>query len=259
MDDDRLGRAVRLARVRARLRQVDIARATGVARTTVIEVEAGRLGRVRVADLRAIADGLGLRLALDLRWQGADLDRLLAAGHARLHELVADLFASLPGWVVVPEVSFAVFGERGVIDVIGWHAASRSLLIIELKTALGDPQQLTATMDRRVRLATRIVAERGWRPTSVSAWVVLDDTRTNRRRVAAHRGLLRARFPRGGREVRAWLKAPSEAIMGLSFLTDVADRDRTAQAATRRRIRQTKAEGARRGSRSQGVAAADPT
>ncbi|MET0772685.1 MAG: hypothetical protein ABWZ82_06355 [Candidatus Limnocylindrales bacterium] len=252
MDDERLGQAVRAVRLRARLRQVDVASAAGFARTAVIDIEAGRLSRVRVADLRGVAGGLGIRLTLDMRWQGADLDRLLAAGHARMYEMIADQFRALPDWVAVPEVSFAVFGERGVIDVVTWHAPSRSLLIVELKTALGDPQALVATMDRRVRLASRIVADRGWQPRSVGGWVVFADTRTNRRRVGEHRGLLRARFPSGGRDVRAWLRAPVGVMMGLSFLPDVAVRDLTRRAATPRRIRPTKPELARRDPRSPG-------
>ena len=80
----------------------------------------------------------------------------------------------------------------------------------ELQSALGDPQQLIATMDRRLRLARRIVADRGWHPEAVSAWVVFADTRTNRRRVAAHRGLLRARFPTMAASCAAGSSHPTE-------------------------------------------------
>jgi transcriptional regulator with XRE-family HTH domain len=249
VDDGGIGRAIRAVRVRARLRQVDIAMSSGVARTAIIEIEAGRLGHVRIDDLRAVAQRLDMTLDLGVRWQGADQERLVAAGHARMHELVATMFRALPGWEVVPEVSFSVFGERGLIDLVAWHEASRSLLIIELKTALGDPQQLVATMDRRLRLAARIVAERGWRPATVSAWVVLPETRTNRRRVAAHHGLLRARLPAGGRELRAWLRSPVGAVMCLSFLTDVAVGDRMTRTVTPRRVRRARSETIQRDAR----------
>ena len=242
MDDRDLGRAIRTVRIRTRQRQADVAGSAGVTRAAVIDIEAGRIGRIKVDDLRAVTDRLGMRLDIGVRWQGADLDRLLAAGHARMHELLAGLFATHPGWVAIPEVSFAVYGERGVIDLVAWHPATRSLLLVELKTALGDPQLLVATMDRRIRLAAAVVAGRGWRPSTVSAWVLVADTRTNRRREVAHRGLLRTRFPMGGRELRAWLRSPVRTIMALSFLTDVAVKDHTRLIVTPRRVRPTTAE-----------------
>lgn len=36
----------------------------------------------------------------------------------------------------MPEVSFSIYGQRGVIDILAWHAATRSLLVIELKTEM---------------------------------------------------------------------------------------------------------------------------
>ena len=67
--------------------------------------------------------------------RAGDLDRLLNGAHSQLHEWVAGWFAiDLPEWILVPEVSFAVFAERGVIDILAWHPGRRALLIIELKT-----------------------------------------------------------------------------------------------------------------------------
>lgn len=113
------------------------------------------------------------------------------------------------------------FGERGVIDIVAWHPASRSLLIIELKTALVDPQDLVAVMDRRARLGRRIGQDLGWQPATVSAWVVVLGSRTNRRRHGRHVGLLRAAFPTDGRGVRARLRASVGSLRALSIWSDV--------------------------------------
>ena len=59
---------------------------------------------------------------MELWFRGADLDRLLDEGHAALVGAVASRLASL-GWEVRPEVSFAVYAERGSIDLVEWHAA----------------------------------------------------------------------------------------------------------------------------------------
>lgn len=254
MDDERIGAAVRVLRVRQRLRQVDVATLAAVRRDEVIALERGAIDGLEWGKVRAVVSAVGATIAADVRWQGADLDRLLSQGHAAMHELLGRFLLGLPDWEAVPEVSFSIYGERGVIDILAWHAASRSLLIIELKTALGDPQALVGVMDRRVRLGKAIAAERGWQPLTVSAWVVFAESRTNRRHVKIHETLLRARFGADGHAIRAWLRAPSEAISALSFWTEVGDGDPTRASATPRRVRPTKAE---RGARA--AAAGNPS
>lgn len=160
-----------------------------------------------------------MRLAMEARWEGAELDRLLGARHSAMHEELARLFASLPDWVALPEVTFAIYGERGAIDILAWHAASRTLLVIELKTELADIQAMIGTLDRKVRLASRIAADRGWAPAVVASWLVVAEGATNRRRVAAHRALLRAAYPDDGRTILPWLREPRGRVAGLSFLS----------------------------------------
>jgi hypothetical protein len=156
-----------------------------------------------------------------LRWQGGDVDRVVNEAHASLHEAMAAHLSTLPDWIWKPEVSFSIYGERGVIDILAWHAATRSLLIIELKTVMVDPQELVATMDRRRRLGARIAADLGWKAATVSAWVVLTETRTNHRRVLRHAGLLKQAFPADGHVVRTWMRRPAGQIAALSYWTDV--------------------------------------
>ena len=135
-----------------------------------------------------------------------------------MHEAVAGLLAGFDGWVFEPEVSFSIYGERGIIDILAWHPARRVLLVIELKTEIVDVSGLLGSMDQRRRLAWRIARDRGWDPKVVSMWVVVADTRTNRRALAAHAGVLRAKFPMDGRSMRRWLRDPSERVDALGFL-----------------------------------------
>lgn len=242
MDDQTIGSALRVIRIKKRLRQSDVARLARVSQRSVGELERGVVGAAEVAVLRAVAVALEARVEIDVRWGGADLDRLLAAGHAALHELVGGYIRTLPGWEIQAEVTFSIYGERGVIDILAWHAETRSLLIIELKTALGDPQQLVAVMDRRVRLGKRIAADRGWQPLTVSTWVVFAESPTNRRHVAKHTVLLRGRFPVDGRTIRAWLSRPDGDTHALSFFSDVRRGNRTRPIVTTRRVRRTRAE-----------------
>jgi hypothetical protein len=117
-------------------------------------------------------------------------------------------------------VSFSIYGERGIIDVLAWHPARRMLLVIELKTEIVDVSRLLGSMDQRRRLAWQLARDRGWRPVAVSTWVVVAEGRTNRRVVARHARVLRSKFPVDGRRLRSWLRDPATRIDALSFLPD---------------------------------------
>jgi transcriptional regulator with XRE-family HTH domain len=222
MDDQRVGGALRAIRIRRRLRQVDLARAAGVSAATISRLERGHVASFTVETIRAVAKALDVRMDLAPRWRGGDLDRLLNARHSGLHELVARSFRELPGWVAEPEVSFAIYAERGVIDILAWHPGRRMLLVIELKTDIADVNELVGTVDRKRRLAVEVAIERGWisrgdLPPAVSSWVIVADGHTNRRRVQAHGSMLRAAFPSDGRSVAGWLRNPNRPIRALSF------------------------------------------
>ena len=220
MDSLRLARIFRAVRIRRRWRQYDLARAAGVSVATVRRIEHGQGRGLVLETLLRVAQPLEIRIELRTTWRGAELDRMLNSGHAALHERMAALFATLPAWAWAPEVSFAIYGERGVIDILAFHAPKGMLLVIELKTELVDIQELLGVMDRRRRLARRVAAERGWAVRHVSCWIIFADSPTNRRRVAAHAGVLRHAFPADGRRVRAWLRDPAEVINALSFLSN---------------------------------------
>ena len=141
------------------------------------------------------------------------------------------------GWEIRPEVSFNHFGERGVVDVVAWHPGRRVLLLVELKTELVDPSELLTVMGRRRRLAAQIVAPFGWEATNVAQWVVLAESRTNQRRLAEHRSVLRAAFPADGRSVSGWLADPASPIAALWFLPDSGGASTRRRRAPRLRVR----------------------
>ena len=217
MDDVRLGSLFRALRIRKGWRQADLAARVRVSRGFVSLVERGHSASVSVRALRRVAAALEVSLDVVPRWRGGDAARILNAGHATLHESIAQHLDSVGGWVHSPEVSFSIFGERGVIDILAFHRESASLLVIELKTELVDVEDLLATMDRRMRLARAIAAERGWVCTSVSGWVVIAESDMNRRLLRRYAATLRAAFPGDGRAVRAWLRHPAGRELALSM------------------------------------------
>lgn len=243
MTDQRLGAVVRYLRIRRHWRQGDLAAAAGVSQSTISRIERGHLGEVTLDAIRSVAAALDLRVDVVGRWRGGDLDRLLGAGHSALHESVARSFGGLAGWEFASEVSFSNYGDRGVIDLLAWHEPTRSLLVIELKTEFIDMNELIGTLDRKRRNAAQIARERGWleRASSVSVWVIVADSSSNRRRAAEHSTMLRHAYPLDGRAMRTWLRAPSGAVGCLSFWANNRPETGTAgsraQRAARHRVR----------------------
>jgi len=218
MDDQRIGAALRAIRIRKGWRQSDVALRARVSTSLVGAVERGGAAVLTLGRLRRIASALGARLDTLIRWEGADLARLLDARHASMQDATAMLFASLDGWRFEPEVSFSIYGERGIIDILAWHPGRRMLLVVELKTEIVEIGLLLGKMDQRRRLAANIARERGWDPVAVSTWVLIADSRTNRRALASHRAALRSKFPIDGRTIRRWLRHPVSRVDALSFL-----------------------------------------
>jgi hypothetical protein len=119
------------------------------------------------------------------------------------------------------EVSFNIRGERGAIDILAFHPATRALVVIEVKSVVPDIQAMLLILDRKVRLARAIARERGWDAATVSVLLVLPDDRTARRRLAAVAATIGTVLPTGNVAIRRWLKAPENAIGGVWFVADV--------------------------------------
>jgi transcriptional regulator with XRE-family HTH domain len=218
MDDLGVGRRFRAVRTHKRMRQLDVSEAAGVSRAGISRIEHGRFDSVTLETVRRVARALDISVGLVARWHGGDLDRMVNARHAALHETAALRFASLPGWIATPEVSFNVYGDTGAVDVLCWHAERRMCLVVELKSEIVDVQGMIGALDRYRRLAPRIARDRGWDPVTVSTWVAIAAGRANERALATHRTVLRTAFPCDGRRLAAWLRDPIGRIDALTFL-----------------------------------------
>lgn len=155
-----------------------------------------------------MAAALDASVDLTVRWQGEELGRLIDAGHARVLEQTAALLAHA-GWETRTEVSFNHYGDRGRVDLLGRHPASSTLLVAEVKSAIGDTQDTVGRLDVKARLGRVLADTLGWPiPDRVVPALVVGDTRTARRIVSDHTAAF-ARFDVRGRRALAWLNKPS--------------------------------------------------
>jgi transcriptional regulator with XRE-family HTH domain len=191
-----------------------VAVAAGASRAAVSRIERGQLASLPLDRLRVLAGVLDIRLGVVAHWRGGEASRVVNERHSRMHELVAARLTGLPEWTFAPEVTYSLMGERGVIDVLAWHAPSRTLLVLELKTEITDPAGLVAQVDRYSRLAVRVARDRAWHPLRIGTWVLVAESDLNRRRLARHRTMLRNAFPLDGRFLRGWLRDPAAKSAG---------------------------------------------
>ena len=208
-------------RHRRRWRQVDLAQRAGRSPLAHRSGRARRaLGTIPLGKLRRVA-GLSMRrFDTILRWQGADLDRLLDARHAAMHDAMAGLLGSLDGWQFEPEVSFSIFGERGDHRYPGVASGSADAA-----------RHRAQDRDRRHRPPARTDGPAPAAGAGHRAAARVDAGggehlggrgrgRTNRRTLATYVGVLRAKFPADGRRMRGWLRDPVDRIDALGFLPD---------------------------------------
>jgi transcriptional regulator with XRE-family HTH domain len=237
VDPVRLGLIVRALRRRRGWTQRRLAELAQVSRSAIARIERGGSDDFTGALVRRVAVALGARFEQRLLWQGEALDRLLDQDHARIVEAVVRWLREA-GWDVVPEVTFAIRGERGSIDVLAFHEATGTLLVVEVKSVVPDLGAMLAALDRKARLAAAIARERGWVATSVGRLLVLPDDRTARRRVQLHAATLDAALPARTAEVRRWVRDPRGRLAGILFLPVVGvggARQRVAGGSVRRR------------------------
>jgi len=220
---ERLGRLARMLRVRQRLTQLALAGRAGVSRRAVSLLETGHGDALRLREVEAIVATLGGRFDVRMLWNGPELDRLLDEAHAALGASVKRRLERW-GWLVRVEVSYGHFGERGRIDLLAFHPATRVLLVIELKTELVDVQALLGSLDAKVRLAPGIAERFGWSPRAVVPAIVFVEHSATRKRLARVDSLF-DEFNRRGREAIGWLRRPAEPPpRGLLWFVRVKER-----------------------------------
>jgi transcriptional regulator with XRE-family HTH domain len=220
-DDERIARLLIAIRHRSGLSQEDLARLADVPRRAIVDLEAGRGGRVALDRIRRMFDAVGGRAKLAVWWNGAAADQLLDAQHAAIVERAVGLFERRRFETHV-EVSFSEFGERGSIDLLTGHPPSRAIAVCEIKSELGSLEATNRTLDAKVRLAPKLALARfGWEPRIISRLLILPERDSLRRLIARHERTMTSLYPARSREVRSWLRHPDAPIRGIWFVSNV--------------------------------------
>lgn len=221
MDYVQFGRSVRALRRRRGWSRVKVAELADVSAATVWRCEVGDADTLTLRTITRVVNALGATASFRAYWRGENLDRLLDEEHARLVERIVQVLVE-NGWVVAPEVTFSIYGERGSIDVLAYHPGQRAVLVVEVKSVVPDMQAMLSGIDRKARLAPAIARERGWAVGHVSRLLVLPEGSTARRRLGEHAATIGQALPLRTTAMRDWLADPSGAVGGVMFLSDSA-------------------------------------
>lgn len=182
-----------------------------------------------------MAEAVDATLVVEVRWHGADLDRLVDRDHAAMQAGAAERLGRA-GWLAQPEVSFNHYGDRGRCDLLAWHPATRTMLVVEVKTRIGNVQETLGRLDVKTRLGWHLAEQVGWgRPALVIPAFVLRADRSTRRVLQRHEAIFR-RYGMRGRSAGAWLRAPV-ATSGLILFEGTDSHD--SSVIGRRRVRMT--------------------
>jgi len=212
---ERVGLVMRAIRRQQGRTQAQIAARAGISQSVYSRAEHGELNGMTLGSLERIVGALGATLDLELRYRGGLGDRLVDAAHANLVEHVVRRLRAAD-WQVEIEFGFNVFGERGVVDVLAWHASTRTLLIVEVKSRFTDLQAMLSSLARKVRLVPGVVRERlGWDAGAVAHVVIASGSRENRLIVGRHAAIFEVALPARAIDIRRWIREPRGSIAGV--------------------------------------------
>jgi transcriptional regulator with XRE-family HTH domain len=223
-----LGRALRDARRTARKAQAAIALTAGVSRSLIGQMERGQGADVTLLVWTRVARAAGSDLRAYLE-RATATDGPRDAVHLRAQELIVRT-AEAGGWRAQPERAIDLDpGRSRAGDVV--LTRPDELALVEVFDWIDDAGDAFRSWDRRLAtVEARAIAlvPPGTDATALRTagiWV-LRATRTNRRLVANHRALFRARFPGSG---TAWLRVlsdpthpmpPTPALLWISLAGD---------------------------------------
>ena len=217
---NRLGTGLREMRLRAGLRQADVAERARLSQSFVSRLERGRGADTSIETWAIVAAAIGEQFAAFLeRVPGANSPRDLE--HLRRQRLVIEL-ASRGGWTAQPELAIdeGVVRSRA-IDIVLSRSQRQEAVAVEVWDLLTDVGAAMRSLDGKVATLGRRLTNP---PRAVRGLWVVRGTHRNRGLVAEFRSVFAARFPASSAE---WLRAladPTTAMPGQDGLcwTDVS-------------------------------------
>ncbi len=202
----RIGAALRDARERAGLRQVDVAARAGISQPFYSRIERGLATSASLETLAASAEAVGHQLAGFVELSpGATPPR--DAEHLRRQRLVIDV-ATPGGWRATPEAALPGDGPRPrSIDVLLERSSRGETAVVEIVDYLSDVGDVVRNLEAKtLAISSHSPGVR------VAGLLLVRRTRRNQQVLGDLRSLFAARYPGSS---SAWLKALGDPVASM--------------------------------------------
>jgi transcriptional regulator with XRE-family HTH domain len=233
------GASIRTSRAARGWTQRELAARAGVRQSVVCAVESGDGARFETLEKLCIALDGELRLEARLPFAGegvgqSDVAHARCVGAARriltpeAYECATEQLVTDGPW-------------RGWIDLVGYCARTRRLVVVEVKTELRDAGGLERQVDRYVRRCLDVARRHGWRVSEVVVVVLVLATAEADAFIIANRDVMESAFPVRGREAIAALLDRGPVRGRMLLMLDPRRRGRRALSRSRADGRRTQA------------------
>lgn len=209
----RIGTIVLDGRLRRGMSKSELAERSGVSRQMVAAVEADTANPT-LDIVAALLDGLRLDIEVVARGPvNIGPTRQRDPAHARCSAYLQRRFDAA-GWLTAREVRIEDGRYVGWIDLLAFHEASGTLLIIEIKTRIDDLGAIERSIDWYQRAAVGAARRLGWTPTRAAPWLVALATDEVDEGIRANRSALALSFPVRAAEMSAMMTDPAGSTLG---------------------------------------------
>ena len=189
------GRICRENRLGLDISQRGLASASGISRSYLANIELGTANPTLEA-VERLGAALGIEFDLVNRLQARLAEpRQRDFVHARCSVYV-DRRLRRSGWSTAREVAIEDGRYRGWVDLVAYHAALATILVIEVKTRIDDVGAIERQLSWYRRSAGDVGRRFGWRAQRVEAWLLVLASDEVDRAIQMNRDLLRQSFPR---------------------------------------------------------------
>lgn len=188
---------IRTARIARGWTQRQLSDRACVPQSVISAVEAGEGGEIATLERICVALGGALRLEARFPYAGEG-SRQVDLGHARCVGAARRLLVA-SGYSCATEQEVMDGPWRGSIDLLGFDAVSRRLLVVEVKTELRDAGGLERQVDRYARLSLTVARQHGWHVGEVAVAVLVLATAESDAFLVANREVMAGAFPIRGR------------------------------------------------------------
>jgi transcriptional regulator with XRE-family HTH domain len=167
----RIGAIVRTGREEQRWTKTNLGERSGISRQMVAALESGK-ANPSLDVIGALLEALDIEVDVVARGPV----QVAASGPADAAHAICSAYVQrrlvAAGWQVEREVRITDRRYLGWIDILAFHEATATLVVIEVKTRIDDVGAIERSLDWHVRGAVGAAERLGWHPRRVVAWVV---------------------------------------------------------------------------------------